>query len=305
MKESLFKLFPLLKIITSEDGLVPSDALGQKEANGNAAQRIIADLEVTDANLYDQWAVTISATTKEEMVVAAADKVTPDKFNLLEDLSELYSKSGVLGSALETLEKCRKTLEKMSTTDLAEELGWTFDKVYPKQKKSVEGSLTEFTNTLKVEVLFRLSSDALLEKVGIKNYFRGIRVDSIASVYGRQVNQGSSGLRKIMSARATKPGVEESLGTFKYLTTFKLAINKNAFNDKEGEITKIYNDHQRELNSILALIKDSARELNVKYTREYNEELKAYNDALVDFNAKLEIKREELLKELTSLKIKV
>jgi hypothetical protein len=108
-----------------------------------------------------------------------------------------------------------------------------------------------------------------------------------------------------MSAVPVKPGKEEVIGTFKLETQFVLAINKDDFKPLEEELKQKLEINQKELNSILALIKDSARELNVKYTREYNEELKAYNDALVDFNAKLEIKREELLKELTSLKIRV
>jgi hypothetical protein len=181
--------------------------------------------------------------------------------------------------------------------------------IEPSKQNAVMGGIDNFCQKDRIEDLYQFSTKELLERIG-QYYQQAMQIESSAAVYGNQVAQPASFLRKLMSSPETLPKRERINSTFLVDETPILGLKKEDFKELDENLMSIYTNAQKERNMYAKLIKDHARSLQSEYDEKYANEYQQYvnaseqhNRQLANWRAQCEKLRTTLLSEVAALKI--
>jgi hypothetical protein len=315
MKELLLKVFPLVGFYFNENGISATVANAEKNENTNTNANLMRDLQAFE--LYNT-VVTIMGEKGVNTHEVNVRKLTPADFNKLQTVAKNNGKNAILGNGIKIFNKAMDYLKTVDAQKLVELNGedTTLPKHidYPIRKQAVSnGTVDSVVNLDRVEDILDRCTAAVLEKLDADMIKKALRLESEASTLGIELTRSQCFLQKVLSAQTALQPVET-------ISNFAVVVKQPILAYTEGELAafktlfdnlqKQYQNTQGQLNGIKRTIKDTIRLVEVAFAKEFDAEYRSYNThqqeitkRLTEIATKGEILRQQLIKELLTLKI--
>lgn len=304
--EKLAILFPFVKRVFATDGISSSEARRIKETNGNDVRKKLVTLSTSKESLYNKRKTILTATGEKTVDFPATNTITPKTFECVPSMADLNGQSAFFGFATAQISDMQKQIGLVADDTLATTFG--IQKPVEKfisLKQATRTNIETFCGLARIEELLLHATAELLNALPKEVCPRqALYEESAASVYGNQLTLSDCFIRTLMEAKETLPGRESELtGVGWQIEQSTLSIKKDDFVEKQIELEEAYKKHQQAQNGFAKLIKDKARELQIKFQQEYNDAIMRYNEELQEYRNQIAKLRLELVQEVSELKV--
>ena len=309
MNKKLLLLFPLLGTFCSEDGISLTQANQKKNENTNKVKFLFSKIE--GLSLFNTE-TTVIGTNTDNRNTTKCRIVVPADFGVLQQISKLNAENAILGNGIKIINNVRTKLEGLENKQLLD----NYQEVVIPVLESLESDnyLRHCLNLDRVEEILQYIPIEVAQEIGNDNILKALGIEAECAVIGNQITRESSFLRIIQNIPVIEPEFKEmSIGiikTEKILAYTEKEIEEfiKLFNDLE----KHYSNIQGQLNGLKKIMRDTIRKhiaritlANQEKNQNYNNSLKAARELITQQEKDAEVIRQQLLTELSNLKIKV
>jgi hypothetical protein len=312
------KVFPIAESVfvigNADAGITSSEATRLAESNKNLVDLIKERLKQPHYKTVD---TVFGANGKYDDEVYAGDKLSVESFNELKIVAECHRINAILRRGARLKNEYISKIEEMNNSELGRLFGMEYPvftgKVGRPLKKSVflgRMTMDQFKELKKVDDMFDHAGPELYKMIS-KYYEPAIAHEAVSAVYGKQIHQGGW-LRTLMnSSEVIDKDIVSSSNAVLIKRKLVLAYSKAEFEKLAKECDEKHTEEQKQRNRYVKLIMDAARDLDRKYTEEYNAAIREYNianqkyaDQTAEYNGKIDVLKTELIQEIADLKVK-